>query len=274
MQELRQMSRAGKTFYFASLWLERSVRQDVAIAYSFCRTVDDIADDQPQGLARSQLLAGIIKAVRSGDTHHSIAAGMVSLIRRFPQIKEPTESLVEACAADGPGLLIETEGDLLQYAHGVAGNVGLLMYPILGGTDPRGLELADQLGMAMQCTNIARDVLADLRIGRTYLPSDWLVRDDIRGILRGDEQLERSVVQAVEQVLAVGERLYRSGIQGLSYLPARSRLAIRVAAECYAAIGSRVIRNGRLARNRAVVPLTEKILLALRVARTRQEARA
>jgi phytoene synthase len=148
------------------------------------------------------------------------------------------------------------------------------MYPILGGTDPRGLELADQLGMAMQCTNIARDVLADLRIGRTYLPSDWLVRDDIRGILRGDEQLERSVVQAVEQVLAVGERLYRSGIQGLSYLPARSRLAIRVAAECYAAIGSRVIRNGRLARNRAVVPLTEKILLALRVARTRQEARA
>ncbi len=274
MGELQHMSRAGKTFYFASLWLDQSIRKDVAVAYSFCRTVDDIADEQPIGLERTRALAALRDALLNENADDSRAAGLLGLIRRFPGIKAPAVALVEACAADGPGLVIESQDDLLRYAHGVAGNVGLLMYPILGGADPRGLQPADELGMAMQCTNIARDVVADLRNGRLYLPSDWLIQDDIRGLLRGDEAIEQSVVAAVQRLLSLGAELYASGLEGLAWLPARSRFAIRVAAECYAAIGSRVVRNGRLVRTRAVVPLFEKVGLAVRAARGRGLARA
>jgi phytoene synthase len=262
--DLRHMSRAGKTFYFASLWLERSVRDKVAVAYTFCRTVDDLADDQAPGIERTRSLEDLLMALRERNGEHRIAGPMVRLIEEYPEIRDATVDLVRSCAADGPGIRIETEADLVTYSHGVAGNVGLMMFPLLGGTDPRGRALADDLGIAMQCTNIARDVLADLENARVYLPREWLLTDDIRGILHGNAIVEASVVHAVHRVLEVGRVHYRRGLRGLRYLNPRSRLAIRIAADCYAAIGERVIRDGKLVRHRAVVPLTRKVTVALR----------
>jgi phytoene synthase len=263
-RELRHMSRAGKTFYFASFWLEKGVRRNVALVYSFCRCVDDIADEQQPGPERTAALDGIVSALEQHDSSHPVAGPMVSLIDDFPALYHPTIDLVRSCAADGPTIRIETERDLIDYSHGVAGNVGLMMYPLLSGEDPRGLPLADQLGIAMQCTNIARDVLADLRQGRVYLPRTWLGMEDVRGLLTGDPRTEAAAVRAVGQVLRVGREHYRRGLEGLRYLNPRARFAIRVAADCYAAIGERVIRDGKLVRERAVVPLRTKVLLAVR----------
>jgi len=262
--ELRHMSRAGKTFYFASLWLEKPVRHKAAIVYAFCRSVDDIADDQEPGPERTRALNGIEAALKQHDHAHPIAGNLVALFREYPSLYQPAVDLVRACAADGPTIRLETEQDLISYSHGVAGNVGLMMYPLLGGYDPRGLPLADQLGIAMQCTNIARDVLADLQQGRLYLPRVWLGTEDVRGIVAGDMRAEAAVVRAVEQVLRVGRKHYQRGLEGLRFLNPRARFAIRVAADCYAAIGERVVRDGRLVRQRAVVPLGTKALLALR----------
>ena len=261
---LRHMSRAGKTFYFASLWLEKRVREDAAIAYTFCRTVDDLADDQAPGIERTRSLMDLYRAVERGDRSNDRAEGIVRLIERYPSIRQPVLDLVAACCDDGPGVELKTEADLIAYAHGVAGNVGLIMYPLLGGSDPRGLVCADQLGIAMQCTNIARDVRADLENGRVYLPEEWLLARDISGLLSGDRLTEASVVFAVRRVLEVGREHYRKGLRGLRYLNPRARLAIRVAADCYAAIGERVISQGKLVRHRAVVPFARKVLVAMR----------
>jgi phytoene synthase len=198
---------------------------------------------------------------------------MLSLIERFPQIRHPVETLISACTADTPGIRITDAQELVQYAHGVAGTVGLIMYPLLGGTAPEGERFAADLGIAMQCTNIARDIMSDLKENRIYLPQDWLQKADLYQLLRHDSDTEARAVSATRRLLALSEEYYRRGLQGLSYLDPRCRFAIRVAANCYAAIGERVIQHNVINRQRAVVPLRTKIAVALRASQTHRRGR-
>jgi phytoene synthase len=264
---LRHMSRGGKTFYFASMWLDRPVRNDAAVAYSFCRMVDDIADNLPAGQERSHLLDTLLDAIRTDNRNNPNTREILALTHRFPQIREPVQNLIQACSADIPGIRIHDTDQLLRYAYGVAGTVGLIMYPILGGKDPVGERFAADLGIAMQCTNIARDIVSDLKENRIYLPSEWLGSCDLHALLRADVGVERKAVSATRKLLALGDEHYSRGLGGLSYLAPRCRFAIRVAATCYAAIGARVIQNDRISRKRVVVPLHTKILLMLQSSR-------
>jgi phytoene synthase len=116
--------------------------------------------------------------------------------------------------------------------------------------------------MAMQGTNIARDIVEDLERGRVYIPSTWLDRGDLLQLLANDGRYEQSVVQAVGKLLRWAGERYSRGLSGLHYLAPENRFAIQVAARCYAAIGDRVIVQGRLARRRATVSLGKKIALA------------
>jgi phytoene synthase len=258
------MARGGKTFYFASMWLERSVRENAAIAYSFCRMVDDLADTVLPGERRTCALERLLHAIKAHDTSCSEAAPMLTLIERFPQIRQPTEALISACSVDTPGIRINDAQELLQYAHGVAGTVGLIMYPLLGGAAKEGQSFAADLGIAMQCTNIARDIISDLKENRIYLPQEWLKNSDLYRLLRHDSEVEEVAVSATRRLLSLSQEYYTRGLQGLSYLKPRCRFAIRVAANCYAAIGERVIQHGAISRQRAVVPLHTKIAVALR----------
>lgn len=261
--ELRHMARAGKTFFFASLWLPREIRNDAAIAYTFCRAVDDIADESASdGSVRLQAIEQAIRDRVGGD---DVAGRVLPLIERYPSIEAPLLELVRACAEDGPGVHLENAEDLQRYSEGVAGTVGRLLYPLLGGSDPRGEGAAVALGVAMQCTNIARDVIADVRNGRVYLPRQWSGGLDIEGVLREDPDAERRAVEAVERLLQYAAERYEIGLGGLQYLRSDCRRAIEIAARCYAAIGSSVIVEKRLARTRAVVPLGRKISIALSV---------
>jgi phytoene synthase len=156
----------------------------------------------------------------------------------------------------------DDEEDLERYAFGVAGNVGLIMYPILGGRAEAGRSFAADLGIAMQYTNIARDIFEDLSRDRVYIPSSWVEEGDVRELLAGTSSTERKVVQAVSRLLARADERYARGLSGITYLAPENRFGIKVAARCYAAIGERVIRDGHLTRERAIVPLSRKIVLA------------
>jgi phytoene/squalene synthetase len=114
----------------------------------------------------------------------------------------------------------------------------------------------------MQYTNIARDFREDRAHGRVYLPLSWLAGRDPRDLLDRSSNTEEIVVGAVQQLLMLADERYARGLSGLHFLSPGNRFAIRVAATCYAAIGNRVIRNGRLAHQRAVVPFSQKLLLA------------
>jgi phytoene synthase len=260
--EMRLISKAGKTFYFATLWLEKRVRFDAALAYDFCRTVDDIADGALSNTERDAQLREIAVAVTDADPTHKLVKPLIPLLARYPEIQAPLAALVEACRTDTASLRIHDEEDLERYAFGVAGNVGLIMYPILGGRADAGRSFAADLGIAMQYTNIARDILEDLGRDRVYIPSSWIEDANIRELLEGTSSKERTVVLAVDRLLARADERYARGLSGIMYLAQENRFAIQVAARCYAAIGERVIRDGQLARERAIVPLARKVVLA------------
>jgi phytoene synthase len=260
--EMQLISRAGKTFYFATLWLQKQARYDAALAYNFCRAVDDIADSAVSQPDRDAQLEEIARAVQVGDLHHTLVRPLAPLLRRYPTIVEPLSALVYACKDDTDSLVIRSEDELRRYAFGVAGNVGLVMYPILGGYRAEGWVYAAELGIAMQYTNIARDILEDLSRRRIYIPRAWLGTYDMNQLLKGPSESEDIVVKAVRRLLLLADETYARGLSGLTYLAPENQFAIQVAARCYAAIGERVIQNGRLGRERAVVPLTRKVLLA------------
>jgi phytoene synthase len=255
------MTRAGKTFYFATMWLQPQVRTDAAAAYNFCRAIDDIADQQPSDPNRDENLKRISEAVLRGDLREPLVSPLRSILARFPEVRYPLADLVDACRLDTKDLKIDNERDLISYAHGVAGNVGLVMYPILGGVARQGHGPAADLGIAMQCTNIARDVIEDLGRGRVYIPTQWLKGCDPRAHLHGDLRSESAVVDSVRMLLSLAEKRYNRARSGIEYLAPQNRFAIKVAARCYAAIGERVIINGRLSQKRAVVPWYRKVIL-------------
>ncbi|NDC39364.1 MAG: hypothetical protein EBZ48_15200 [Proteobacteria bacterium] len=269
--ELRHMARAGKSFFFASLWLPRAVRADAAVAYQFCRSVDDLADENPHQSKGREQLRSLHAQIESADCSSALARAALLLIEKYPEVKKPLLELVQACSEDEPGLRIEDCDGLARYAQGVAGTVGLIMYPMLGGVDPRGRRHAAALGVAMQCTNICRDVLEDLGNGRTYLPRTWLGEADIRGLLTGDLRVEQVVIPVIVRVLSFAREQYAFALDGLSYLDPCCRRGIEIAARVYAEIGSRVIVNNRLVRQRSVVSLPQKMLIALKVYRAARD---
>ena len=198
--------------------------------------------------------------MRDADCSVELVRPLMPLITSFPQIQEPLAALVDACREDLPGLVINDEADLERYSYGVAGNVGLVMYPILGGTSPLGQSYAADLGIAMQYTNISRDIFEDQARGRTYLPRSWLATGNL-SLARGrGEDVADPNVQAARKILSLAD---------VRYLASDCRFGIEVAAQCYRAIGERVITNNALSRSRAVVPFFHKARIACSVALTR-----
>jgi phytoene synthase len=263
-RQLRLMAQAGKTFFFAAFFLDANARLYSALAYNFCRAVDDISDHYPELVDRSARLRAIADGLATLNASNPVVEPVVPLIEMFPSIQQPLISLVEACLSDTSSFVISDLSDLLRYAHGVAGNVGLIMYPILGGVDPEGLSHAANLGIAMQFTNIARDILEDRRRGRVYLPAEWLGGHDLLALSEDHSRRDPRVIEATSKLLKLADQRYEHGIAGLEYLLPCNRFAIEVAARCYAAIGTRVIVDSQLAQHRAFLPLHSKALIACR----------
>lgn len=160
---------------------------------------------------------------------------------------------------------------LLRYADGVAGTVGLMMSDLLGARDrARAAPRARDLGVAMQLTNVARDVEEDARRGRIYLPADRLPPGTSPADLLRDGPARAAAWDAVLDLLGLAGPYYRSAERGLPFLAARPRLAVLVAARLYEAIGTRIRRGGPGAywgRRAALPPAAKAALTAAAVAR-------
>ena len=171
-----------------------------------------------------------------------------------PMVQEynlPTDviaSLVEGLMDDqAPEVLLADEESLIQYAYKVAGTVGLLMCEILNNKDPRAKAHAVDLGIAMQLTNIARDVVEDARMGRRYLPGAWVNNMSPEQIVAAASNPSghdgTQITLAVERLLDLAESYYASGRAGLVYLPYRAHFSIGVAAKVYRQIGRQLLRS-------------------------------
>lgn len=231
--------RCSRSFAFASRLLPASVRDDVQKLYAWCRWCDDAvdscdsADDAKQRL--SILREDVQRIYRKEPTAHRASAWLAELVDKYDIDQGYPLALLDGMQMDLDLDQIDTENELLGYCYRAAGVVGLMMCGVFSVTDRRALRHAKSLGIAMQLTNIARDVREDWQRGRCYLPQSWLPR----GV---DGSSQDEVHASVRRILDLAEEYYEIGNEGMAYLPSAVRPSIRVAAAVYREIGMQIRR--------------------------------
>ena len=256
------LSSKGRSFHWARRLLSPVHADRATRLYGFCRRVDDLADEaQSSELARYSLL-DIEHAVRSGISNDPLVADTIMLLQECAIDPAIPVALIRGVMSDLEDVQIATVADLLRYCYSVAGTVGLMMSAALDVSDPRGLHHAIDLGIAMQLTNLCRDVQQDALSGRRYLPASLLGAIEPSRLIRPSSEDRPIVSETMETLLDLADTYYRSGEAGLPFLPANARSAILVAVRIYQAIGQRLrARSFDYWTVRAVVPTGRKAMI-------------
>lgn len=267
------LAAGSKSFALAARVLPPRCRDEAAVVYSWCRRADDAVDlappaEQPAALAR---LRAELDSVYAGEAQGDLVlAAFQEVVARYRIPREYPGELLAGMEMDVRGQRYPDMHTLLCYCYRVASTVGLMMSHVMGVTHDGALRNAAHLGMAMQLTNICRDVLEDWGLGRLYVPAEVLAdcgSADLQDALGGPfpERARGPMRQAVARLLAEAERFYRSGDRGLLALPWRCAFGVRAARLVYAAIGARIARRGHdVLAGRAVVPTWQKLWLVAR----------
>lgn len=255
----------GKSFWFASLFLPRQVASDAARLYAFCRRMDDLADIAVTQEKR-EVLAKVRQDLQRSVSSDPVVADFLELAQQYDLPMDAADWLIGTFLEDAEiSLLIEDERQLIRYCYGVAGTVGLMMSPILGADRSRAGAAAIHLGIAMQMTNIARDVLEDSVEGRRYLPGAW-VRNVLPQAMITTAESRLEITSAVKRLLDLADEFYSAAAAGFPLIPFRSRRGIAIAAAIYREIGV-VLRKKQYSwwEGRVRVSLGRKLWVASRV---------
>lgn len=266
----RAMLRHGsQSFFAASLLLPARVQGPATALYAFCRQADDAIDNGADPHSALRQLSERLDAAYAGTPHpNPVDRAFAATVAAFVIPKTLPAALIEGLSWDVQGRCYETVEALMDYAARVAGTVGVMMALIMGVRSPAALARAADLGVAMQLTNIARDVGEDARAGRLFLPLDWLAQAGIDpAAFLANPKASPELSQLVRMLLAEAESLYVRAKAGICMLPLGSRLGIGAAHRIYAAIGEKIAGCGYdSVTRRARVSGAEKLLLVLRAA--------
>ena len=259
----RALLRGGsRSFHLASFLLPRRVRDPAAGLYAFCRLADDAIDCGDDGAAAlAQLHARLERAYAGRPFPCPADRALASVVARFAIPAALPAALLEGLAWDAAGRRYETIDDLTAYAVRVAGTVGIMMALVMGVRAPDALARACALGVAMQLTNIARDVGEDARAGRLYLPCAWLRDHGLDPAAWGPQTAFAPAIGAVvARLLEQADAFYRYAGAGIAALPAPCRPGIAAAGALYAAIGTELARRAfDSISGRAAVPAASKL---------------
>lgn len=254
----------SRSFYAASFLLPRRVREPATALYAFCRLADDeidLADRPGEALVALRRRLDGVYAERPLPIPADRALALV--VHRFAIPRALLDALIEGFAWDAESRQYEDLSGVYAYSARVAGTVGAMMALLMGVREPRLIARACDLGVAMQLSNIARDLAEDAANGRLYLPRAWLREAG----MDPEAWLAAPVWSAelgrvVERLLAAAEALYDRADQGIANLPRDCRPGIGAARYLYAEIGHEVDRRGPQAlRQRAVVAPARKAQL-------------
>lgn len=254
LDHARQSIAVGsKSFSMASRFLPPGMHDDCVMLYAWCRHADDVIDGQEAGFAsgadhdpaaRLAELRDLTHRALRGQATAPVYAGLARVMAARDIPHRHVDELLAGFAMDVDGRVYRTMDDLLDYCYHVAGVVGVMMARIMGVRDESVLDRASDLGLAFQLTNIARDVIDDARIGRTYLPQNLLQAQGI-GMVDPDDPGQRAALHQVAlQLLDDAEIYYRSADAGIAALPRRPALAIAAARNIYRQIGVKLRQQG------------------------------
>ncbi|MDX2152930.1 MAG: phytoene/squalene synthase family protein [Bryobacteraceae bacterium] len=263
-----QTARGSKSFYFATRFFPADLARSAHAVYWFCRHTDDLVDEAPsveQGRAEIEAWSELVEVMLGGgDVEHPVLRLFREAMDRHGIPAEYPRELIEGMRMDLERVRYATFADLRVFCYRVASVVGLMMSHVIGFRGPA-LPYAIDLGIAMQLTNILRDVGEDLAMDRIYLPQDEMTRfgyseEDLRAKRRNaafDELMGYQVKRARDY--------YRRAEPGIALLRPEGRFAVKVAADVYREILGRIEGSGfDVFDRRAVVPGYRKYWLTAR----------
>ena len=259
----RILRRHARSFSWAARLMPTRVRDDATLLYAWCRRCDDAvdlaADPQTARAAVDRLRRELGAVCGDAPLSDPTLEGFRDVLERNRIPRRYADELLDGMATDIGRIRYARVQDLLVYCYRVAGTVGIMMAHLMGVRDGAALRHATDLGIAMQLTNICRDVVEDERRDRVYLPAELL------GGELPPTQAGASTAAAVGALLRMAEDHYRSGDQGLPALPATCAWAVRTARLIYAEIGAVIARRGfDVLSGRAIVSPGRKLWLVLR----------
>jgi phytoene synthase len=262
------LSKYGKTFRWAGIFLTKKSLQSSARLYRFLRFLDDLADESGENGKRE--LNSILKSVtntgissKNTDVDKIIQSELDFILLDIKVPKTVLIALLEGLVDDIKDDVVNftTQNELLRYCYRVAGTVGIMMCGVFSTSSEKALVHAIDLGVAMQLTNIARDVKEDVQINRKYIPNQ-LALDSFLMPTVSDDKIIR---EEIKKIILKAEEYYESGLNGLWYLPFYARIPIGFAAILYREIGRKILRNNVNWQNcRTYLSNKEKAWVALR----------
>jgi phytoene synthase len=239
------MRGGSKSFFAASLLLPARVRRHATALYAFCRVADDVVDLHGRDVDAVALLHERLRHVYAGTPlGHTEDRALAGVVARFGIPRALLTALIEGFQWDALGRRYETLDDLHDYAARVAGTVGAMMAILMETRSAAALARACELGVAMQLTNIARDVGEDARAGRLYLPRQWLREAGLDpDAWLAAPVFNEALASVIARLLAAADELYARAEHGIAALPRGCRPAIQAARLVYAEIGRELARS-------------------------------
>ena len=214
----------SKSFFWASNFLPRNIFNKVINIYSFCGLQDDIVDEGFTSFDKSE------------------AEELTNTIKSYGISDKLINELIDGVKSDENFRRYKDNSELLRYCYKVAGVVGLMMVKALNIKDEKAKFYAIDLGIAMQLTNISRDVMQDYQKNRIYIPSNTEISESLLENL--DEKGTERVKRAVENLLLKADIYYKSSLNGIRFIPISSRISILIALRIYQAIGNKIKKTG------------------------------
>jgi phytoene synthase len=265
----RLTRKSRSNFYYSFLFLAKDKRQAMYAVYAFCRSVDDIADGQASGAEKRGRLDEWrceLDRCYEGKPGHPISVRLAQSMRRFPIPKELFEELIAGVEMDLTQHRYPTFHDLYEYCYRVAGVVGLMCIEIFGYRNPKAKDYAINLGVALQLTNIMRDVRVDAERGRIYLPQEELARFGYT-----EEELRRGAytptfVELMRFSAARARRYFQNARELLAAEDRRSLVAAEIMGAIYYRLLEAIEASGYRVFDRTItLPTTHKLWIALSV---------
>ena len=237
MTEKNYLALFAKSFNWAGFFLPKNTYHDCSKLYAFCRVLDDLVDDQTSLELRSERFNKIKDVFEKGykqtndrekligqNEYDLIVKNMIIIADKNNIKKIILDDLIEGVSSDLKSkVYLRSVKDLLVYSYRVAGSVGIMMAKILNVNDTRSLKGAIDLGIAMQLTNIARDVIEDKKMNRQYIKPDF---------------------ENIEATLKLADMFYESSFSSIKNIPFKYKFAIIVARRVYRQIGRKILKKG------------------------------
>ena len=265
----RLTRKSRSNFYYSFLFLAKEKREAMYAVYAFCRSVDDIADGQASGADKQRLLdewRREIDRCYQGTPGHPITVRLAQSMQRFPIPKEHFEELIAGVEMDLTQHRYPTFRELYEYCYRVAGVVGLMCIEIFGYRNPKAKDYAVNLGVALQLTNILRDVHVDAERGRIYLPQDELARFGYteEELLRGS--YTPTFVELMRFSAARARRYFQNARELLAAEDRRSLVAAEIMGAIYSKLLEAIEASGYHVFDRTItLPTIHKLWIALSV---------